>query len=160
MRLPAPALRLPAEWELHEATWLCWPHNRENWCDDLAEAEAEFEALIAELASSEPVHVLVDAPRASSAGVSFHAVSSDDAWLRDTGPTFVRRGDELVALDWTFNGWGGLYPPWDRDAAVAGRVAELAGVPVESPGLVLARAATMSPITFSVPGSANVANHV
>ncbi len=137
-----PALRLPAEWEPHAATWLCWPHKRENWPDNLAEAEAEFEALIAEIASSEPVHVLVDAPRASGPlpslreGVSFHAVPSDDAWLRDTGPTFVRRGDELVALDWTFNGWGGLYP-WDRDAAVAGRVAELAGVPVESPGLVL-----------------------
>ena len=134
-----PAFRLPAEWERHAATWLCWPRSRENWPEDLAEAQAEFEALVAELASSEPVHVLADAPRASSpAGVSFHAVPSDDAWLRDTGPTFVwRGGDELVALDWTFNAWGGLYPPWDRDAAVAGHLAGLAGVPVESPGLVL-----------------------
>jgi len=136
-----PALRLPAEWEPHAATWLCWPHSRENWPDDLAEAEAEFEALAAELASSEPVHVLVDARPASAelarAGVSFHAVPSDDAWLRDTGPTFVWRGSEPVALDWTFNAWGGLYPPWDRDAAVAGRVAQLAGIPAERPGLVL-----------------------
>ncbi|MBW2282506.1 MAG: agmatine deiminase family protein, partial [Deltaproteobacteria bacterium] len=142
VRAPRPAaLRLPAEWEPHAATWLCWPHNRENWPDDLAEAEAEFEALVAALASSEPVHVLANAPPASTAlsraNVSLHIVASDDAWLRDTGPTFVWRGGDLVALDWTFNAWGGLYPPWDRDAEVAARVAALAGVPVERPDLVL-----------------------
>jgi len=23
--------RVPAEWEPHEATWLAWPHNPEDW---------------------------------------------------------------------------------------------------------------------------------
>lgn len=23
--------RMPAEWEPHEATWLAWPHNPEDW---------------------------------------------------------------------------------------------------------------------------------
>ena len=23
--------RVPAEWEKHEATWLGWPHNNEDW---------------------------------------------------------------------------------------------------------------------------------
>ena len=23
--------RLPAEWEPHEATWIAWPHNPEDW---------------------------------------------------------------------------------------------------------------------------------
>ena len=23
--------RMPAEWEPHEATWIAWPHNRDDW---------------------------------------------------------------------------------------------------------------------------------
>ena len=23
--------KLPAEWEPHEATWIGWPHNKEDW---------------------------------------------------------------------------------------------------------------------------------
>jgi len=59
-------------------------------------------------------------------------ISSNDAWIRDCGPTFVidargrRRG-----VDWTFNAWGGLdgglYFPWDRDDEVAQKVLELEG---------------------------------
>jgi agmatine deiminase len=64
-------------------------------------------------------------------------VASDDSWLRDTGPTFVQdeRG-EVMAIDWTFNAWGGKYPPWDRDDAVAAEVARLAGTRILRPGLV------------------------
>ena len=59
-------------------------------------------------------------------------MSSNDAWMRDCGPTFVvdakgrRRG-----VDWTFNAWGGLpgglYFPWDRDDEVAQKVLEIEG---------------------------------
>ena len=27
----AHGFRMPAEWEPHEATWIAWPHNREDW---------------------------------------------------------------------------------------------------------------------------------
>jgi agmatine deiminase len=53
-----------------------------------------------------------------------------DAWIRDSGPTFVvdgaggRRG-----VDWRFNAWGGLegglYFPWDRDERVAAKLLEV-----------------------------------
>jgi agmatine deiminase len=59
-------------------------------------------------------------------------VSTDDAWMRDTGPTLLvdgkggRRG-----VDWRFNAWGGtdggLYFPWDRDDRVAAKVLEVEG---------------------------------
>ena len=51
-------------------------------------------------------------------------MTTDDAWMRDVGPTFVvdgrggRRG-----VDWVFNAWGGteggLYWPWKNDDEVA-----------------------------------------
>ena len=36
-------------------------------------------------------------------------MSSNDAWMRDIGPTFVinRYSNTLVGIDWGFNAWGG-----------------------------------------------------
>jgi agmatine deiminase len=59
-------------------------------------------------------------------------LSSNDAWMRDVGPTFVvdDRG-AMRGIDWQFNAWGGLdgglYFPWDRDDAVAQKVLEVEG---------------------------------
>ena len=30
-RRPEATLRMPAEWERHEATWIAWPHNSSDW---------------------------------------------------------------------------------------------------------------------------------
>src|SRR4029077_21005809 len=50
---------------------------------------------------------------------------SDDAWMRDVGPTFVvDDGGDRRGIDWVFNAWGGLYDPWAQDDAVAARVLE------------------------------------
>ena len=39
-------------------------------------------------------------------------LSSDDAWMRDTGPSFlVNAAGELRGVHWRFNAWGGLYRP-------------------------------------------------
>jgi agmatine deiminase len=143
-------LRLPAEWETHAATWLSWPYNPETWPGCLDDAEQEFGALVRLLVESEPIGLLVQdaeherhvrerlGPLGSDARIGLHVVPSDDSWLRDTGPTFVLDGrGELLAIDWTFNAWGGKYPPWDRDNAVAATVARLAGARTLSPGLVV-----------------------
>jgi agmatine deiminase len=57
-------------------------------------------------------------------------ISSDDAWMRDVGPTFVINDHgALRGIDWQFNAWGGLvggiYFPWDQDSLVAGKVLEI-----------------------------------
>jgi len=128
---------MPAEWERHAATWLAWPHNPETWVDCVDAAEAEYQGLVEAIAQAEPTHVLVkDAEhraavaarfRGKSLPIHLHVVPTDDAWIRDTGPTFVHDGKGgLSAVDWGFNSWGGKYPPWDRDAEVAGHVARLA----------------------------------
>jgi len=57
-------------------------------------------------------------------------LSSNDAWLRDVGPTFVvNDSGDLRGVDWQFNAWGGLkgglYFPWDLDEQVARKVLEM-----------------------------------
>jgi agmatine deiminase len=59
-------------------------------------------------------------------------LSSNDAWMRDVGPTFVVDDTGGVrGVDWIFNAWGGLdgglYFPWDLDDAVARKVLEIEG---------------------------------
>ncbi len=43
----------------------------------------------------------------------------------------------LAATVWGFNSWGGKYPPWDRDAQVARRIAEALQVPIFDGGMIL-----------------------
>ena len=142
-------MRMPAEWERHAATWLAWPSNPETWPGCLEHAEVEFRTLVTTLAEYEPVQILVqdaaharhvhDAlPAKTRHPVQLFEVPTDDAWLRDTGPTFVwADAGLLVAVAWRFNAWGGKYPPWDRDDAVARRVGELAKVDVREVDLVM-----------------------
>jgi agmatine deiminase len=62
-----------------------------------------------------------------------HLVPSDRVWLRDSGPTIVRRADgQLEALCWRFNAWA-KYENHLADALIARAVARLAGVPELEP---------------------------
>lgn len=140
--MPAPSPHLhtwPAEWEPHAATWIAWPHNIDTWPGDFDPIEPLFIRLISILADVEPVHVLGGPAAAyeramfavgSIPNVVVHAVETNDCWIRDYGPTFVRQRDngEVIAVDWRYNAWGGKWPPWDLDAAAAEKIAQLAGV--------------------------------
>lgn len=64
------------------------------------------------------------------AGVRIIEMSSNDAWCRDMGPSFlINDKGETRACDWTFNAWGGLvdglYFPWDKDDQIASKICEL-----------------------------------
>jgi len=141
---------MPAEWEPHAATWVAWPHAETTWPGCLGDAEREFETLVSALARSERVELIAQteshaelltarlAELVRAGSVRLHVMRTDDVWVRDIGPTFVRDGARaLVAIDWTFNAWGGKYAPWDRDDAVAARIASLCGVTRERPELVV-----------------------
>jgi agmatine deiminase len=64
--------------------------------------------------------------------VEFVPIETNDIWIRDYGPIFVHRDGEVVAVSFKYNAWGGKYPPWDRDAAAAERIASYLKVPVIS----------------------------
>jgi agmatine deiminase len=145
------AYRMPAEWAPHAATWLSWPHNRDTWPGCFEGVEPAMAAVTAALAESEPVHInVLDADHerhvrkllaaaAPPERLEFHRVPTDDAWIRDHGAIFVRsEGDgALVAMDFEYNAWGGKYPPFDRDQAVARAMAATLGVRSVRPGVVL-----------------------
>jgi len=128
---------MPAEWAPHSQTWMVWPQRPDNWRDQGTPAQAAFTAVAKAVARFEPVTVCVTAEQYVAAReqlddprIRLVEISSDDAWVRDTGPTFVIDGKGgLRGVDWTFNAWGGLegglYNDWQRDDEVARKILEI-----------------------------------
>jgi agmatine deiminase len=132
----ADGYRMPGEFEPHAGCWLIWPERPDNWRLGAEPAQAAYAAVAEAISASEPVTVAVSDEQFErcrsvlSPEIRVVELSSDDAWIRDTGPTFVvdRRGRRR-GVDWRFNAWGGLdgglYRPWDRDERVAAKVLEI-----------------------------------
>jgi agmatine deiminase len=73
--------------------------------------------------------------------VFFHHFPAYEPWCRDHGPVFLVReqaGDhQRAVVDWGYNAWGDKYPPYDLDDAIPQRIAELRGLQLFTPGIVL-----------------------
>jgi agmatine deiminase len=138
--------RMPAEWEPHEATWLAWPHNPEDWPGKFQAIPWLYAEIVRLLAARERVHLVIEGADSERrvrsilkrAGadldkVSFHAWPTDRGWTRDSGPIFVRnhRG-EVAITNWRFNGWA-KYDDWHLDDDLPARMAELLKYPVWEP---------------------------
>ena len=125
---------MPAEFAPHAGCWMLWPERPDNWRRHAAPAQQAFAAVALAIARFEPLTVGVSAgayARARArlpAAVRVVELSSDDAWMRDVGPTFLVDGTGRVrGTHWRFNAWGGLYRDCERDRAVAQKVLELSG---------------------------------
>lgn len=140
-------VRTPAEWEMHSGTWLVWPHNLDTWPNSLGEVEQIYVKMVEIISGNEQVNILVNDQEAKnhvldklkplSENVFTFLVETYDSWIRDYGPIFVVNNDELAAIDWKFNAWGGKYEPWPLDDDVPTHIASILNVPVYQPGIVL-----------------------
>jgi agmatine deiminase len=121
--------RMPAEWEPHEATWIAWPHNRDDWPGKFAPIPWVYTQIVGQLSRVEKVNIVVAGGKMkrqvqdllNRAGVDlepvqFFRAKTDRVWLRDSGPTFIVRDrgehdddDDLPwpihLVGWRFNGW-------------------------------------------------------
>lgn len=127
---------MPAEWAPHSQTWMLWPERSDNWRFGAKLAQKAYAEVAEAIARFEPVTMGVsndqyeNACARLSAGIRVVELSNNDAWARDTGPTFIVDGQGgLRANDWEFNAWGGLggglYQPWNRDDQVAQKICNL-----------------------------------
>jgi len=139
--------RMPAEWQPHAATWLSWPRpDGISFPDRYAEALPTLGEMVRTLVPhervdinvrDEDVEVVARKAIGDTGNVFYHRIPSYEPWCRDHGPIFVKRGHEIAVVDWDYNAWGSKYPPYDDDDAVPRRVAEVLGLPVFNPGIVM-----------------------
>ena len=108
---------MPAEWEPHEATWIAWPHNRDDWPGKFAPIPWVYAEIVRHLSRVERVNILVKGAKG-------------EAPARPTGSTApgvdldrvdVRQGGDRPRLDSATRGRrsSSTTTPGDRTAASA-----------------------------------------
>src|SRR5437667_10624678 len=55
--------RMPAEWEPHEATWIAWPHNKDDWPGKFGCIPWVYGEIVRHLHQGERVRILVNGRR-------------------------------------------------------------------------------------------------
>ena len=142
--------RMPAEWEPHEATWIAWPHNRDDWPGRFTPIPWVYAEIVRKLARVERVRILIeDRPAeaaarrilrkagANLAAVEFFHAPTDRSWTRDYCPLFVKnRAGEVALTNWRFNAWA-KYDDYKNDAAIPAQLAAALKLRAWEPGLVL-----------------------
>lgn len=134
-------LNMPPEWAKHERTWMAWPPANYLLGQSAEEAEAargSWAAVANAIVKYEPLTVLATSDQLEIARayldkkIEIVEAELDDAWIRDSGPTFVKNQDnQLVAVNWIFNGWGAQpWATWTKDSLVASFVGGLSGAEI------------------------------
>jgi agmatine deiminase len=142
-------LRVPAEWEKHDSTWMQWPKGEE------ASYRENFAGIIRTLQAYEQVNLAVESSQAKVeaeqflaargvplGNIAFHIMPYDWSWMRDNGAIWVEgtnaNGDKSLAVqDWGFDGWGGDGGPSRKDDAVPIHVARIESASYKQVDVVL-----------------------
>jgi agmatine deiminase len=112
--------KMPEESSTHEGTWLQWPHQYQYGITYRNSLDSTWIDMTKELITSEKVHIiaydetektriinLLNIAGINLSNIDFKIYPTDDVWVRDNGPIYVRDKDNnLVIEDWGFNGWG------------------------------------------------------
>ncbi|MBQ8928491.1 MAG: agmatine deiminase [Oscillospiraceae bacterium] len=135
---------MPAEFSPHAATVMIFPERPGSWPYNAAPAMPSFLAAWRAIAQDERLFLIVSQRSRRRAetltqdipGITLLTLEQDDAWARDTCPTFVRRPDgTVIGISWQFNAWGGdydgLYTDYAQDNALAAAFCKAAGYPCE-----------------------------
>jgi agmatine deiminase len=140
----------PAEDEKHEGTWLTWPHNKTYGYSTRKDLEPVWIAMTEALSSSENVHIIaydkkeknhIDSVLRDSetdmSRVDYYLFPTDDSWIRDNGPIFLRDSTgELIISNWQFNGWGEKCP-YKKDDKIPTLVGKSLGIKTVNIDMVL-----------------------
>jgi agmatine deiminase len=143
---------MPAEWESHEATWLAWPHFKNDWPGKFEPIPWVYAEILRHLSRHERVELIVNnadsekrarktlkLANALNNNIRFHRWPTNRVWTRDSGCTFTvggatgiparqaeRSSAALQAISWRFNAWA-KYPNYRNDEKIGGLMAKAAG---------------------------------
>lgn len=133
------ALRLPAEWEEHKSTILCWPHQRADWPGKFTPIPWVYTEIVKNIIGGELVRMIIQSRQAGLKvrrylervhvdpdRVELIIAETDRGWMRDSSPVFVKKGKSTVAVKFTFNGWA-KYPNWQKDRRIPAILSEATG---------------------------------
>ncbi len=110
--------RLPAEWENHEAVWLGWPHNRNDWPGKFSPIQWVYAEIVRRISPGEKVRIIVESKvhekkvkyvlKSSNVefnNLEFFQFKTDRGWMRDSCPAFIKNEKQIAQVNFKFNGW-------------------------------------------------------
>ncbi|MGQ0741952.1 MAG: agmatine deiminase family protein [Alphaproteobacteria bacterium] len=130
---------MPAEWEQHRRTWMCWPARAEPFggAEGLLRAKQAYARVARVISAFEHVTIAAKPDEAAEARLATGGKAEvvemplDDGWARDSGPTFlISAKGGLAGVHWRFNAWGNKYHPHANDAAFGARALKAAGAAI------------------------------
>jgi agmatine deiminase len=129
--------RIPAEWEKHEATWIGWPANKEDWPGKFTPIPWVYGEIVRYISREEKVRIIVQSKthqqkalnvlksvHANLNNVEFFYLKTDRNWLRDAGPQFVKdEKGKTILVSFKFNAWA-KYDNYKLDAKIPKMISE------------------------------------
>ncbi|MDY6093916.1 MAG: aminotransferase class I/II-fold pyridoxal phosphate-dependent enzyme, partial [Candidatus Enteromonas sp.] len=127
---------LPFEGNSHRCTFLLMPYRRDTWRERAKPATENYLEVIRAIAEHEPVYVGIHPNMYSRVSALVRSIPNahpmsiryNDAWARDTLPLFLVKGNDVRAMDFRFNAWGGevdgLYSDYADDDKISSLIAK------------------------------------
>ena len=132
--------RVPAEWEPHEATWMGWPHNVEDWPGKITPVPWVYGEMVRKIAVGEKVRIIVEGKEhqdsaykilhdagADLKNVEFFHFKTNRGWTRDSGPAFIVNDNETALVNFNFNAWA-KYSNYRKDDKLPEFIADEFGI--------------------------------
>ncbi len=87
---------------------LTWPHKDTDWAPILAEITAVYEEMACEISKRDELLIVAPegTPLPSIINYQLSIINSNDTWARDHGFISVEENNQILLLDFKFNGWG------------------------------------------------------
>ena len=87
---------------------LTWPHEGTDWAPILAEITAVYEKMACEISKRDELLIVAPegTPLPSIINYQLSIINSNDTWARDHGFISVEENNQILLLDFKFNGWG------------------------------------------------------
>ncbi len=147
MKSPKPGFNikdyyLPSEWDSHEATWLGWPHNTQDWPGRFSPIPWVYAEITRYISRNEKVRIIVEnddhrkkaehvlkSVELNFSNIEFFKLSTNRGWMRDSGPAFLKesKSSNIAAVNFRFNGWA-KYDNFKKDEKLPVFIAEKFGL--------------------------------
>lgn len=136
------SLRLPAEWENHKSTIICWPHQKDDWPGKFTPIPWVYTEIVKNILPKEIVRIIVQSEihlkkvisllyraHIDLKNIDFIIAETDRGWMRDTSPAFVKKGTQTLAIKFKFNGWA-KYSNWGKDQNIPTTISNHLNIPL------------------------------
>jgi agmatine deiminase len=136
---------MPAEWEEHTATWLAWPNDDDYFNVRLENIKKIYLKIILSLHKDELIKLIVLSQKVEDevsnllkengvelSRIIFYQSEYVDVWMRDYGPTFVKKDTKKAFVKWHYDCYGGKFPELALDNNVFLNLKEKIGLEMHS----------------------------